>query len=58
LGDALTAAIFVAAVAGSIGFVGNNLYASRHGFDQRWLRRLRNLGIAAVWPLVILKAIA
>jgi hypothetical protein len=53
---ALTAAIFGAAAAGSIGFIGNGIYTSRCGFDQPWLRRLRNMGIAVVWPLVILKA--
>lgn len=54
---ALTVAILIAAAAGSVGFVGNNVYTSRHGFDQPWLRALRNLGIAAIWPLVIARAL-
>ena len=56
MGDVLTAAILIAAAAGSVGFVGNNIYAARHGPDQPWFRWLRNLGIGVVWPLVILKA--
>lgn len=55
--QALVAAIIVAVVVGSIGFVGNGLYSSRHGIDQPWLRRMRNLGLILVWPLVIVKAL-
>lgn len=50
-------AIIIAVVLGSVGFVGNGIHTSRHGFDQPWLRRLRNLGLIVVWPLVIVKAL-
>lgn len=56
MSEAITVAIIVAAIVGSIGFVGNNIYTSRQGFDQPVFRWLRNLGIAVVWPLIILRA--
>ena len=53
----LTAAIVVAATVGSVGFVGNGLYMSSHGRDHPILRRMQNLGVAVVWPLIVVRAV-
>jgi len=53
----VTLAILVAAAVGSVGFVGNGLYTQRHGVDHRVLRWMRNGGIAAAWPLLVVRAL-
>jgi hypothetical protein len=53
---ALNLAILGAAVAGSVGFVANGMLESRRGTGHPVLRWMRNLGVAVVWPLLILRA--
>lgn len=50
-------AILVIFVVGSVGYVGNGNYESRHGFSHPVLRLMRNLGIALIWPLLVLRAV-
>ena len=51
--DLLLVAILLAAAAGSVGYVGNGIAESRRGEGVRWLRWLRNAGVALVWPLIV-----
>lgn len=54
---AVDLAILLAFVIGSIGYVGNGNYESRHGYPQPVLRWMRNLGVALIWPLLVLRAV-
>jgi len=56
MSDILGVAILVAAVAGSVGYVGNGFAESRGGEGVGWLRWLRNGGVIVVWPLIVLWA--
>ena len=55
MSDILGVAILVAAVAGSVGYVGNSFAERRGGEALRWLR---NGGVIVVWPLIVLWAFA
>jgi len=51
----LNFAILVTFVLGSVGWIGNSLVESRHGFGVRWLRYLRNAAVVVMWPLLVLR---
>ena len=53
----IDAAILVAFVLGSAGFIGNNVLESRRGVGHPVLRWLRNGALLVVWPLLILRAV-
>ncbi len=54
--DVTLVAILIAAAAGSVGYLGNGIAEGRRGEGIRWLRWLRNTGVALVWPLIVIWA--
>jgi hypothetical protein len=55
--QAIEVAILVVFVLGSVSFVGNGILESRRGRGHPVLRWMRNLSIAIVWPLILVRAL-